>query len=144
MRRRITQITASQAADVTPDLIRLFAQLSPTAVPLTSAQVEFSLQAQNVIVLGVFTDGKLVGTATLVLAPLLNKTIGFIESVVIDEAHRGQGSGMRLMRSILEVAKQHGLSACNLTSTPERVRANELYRELGFTLRETNVYRYSF
>jgi len=144
MPNRIKQITASQAADVMPDLVRLFNQLSPGAAPLKSEQVKLSLQSSNVIVLGAFTDGKLVGTATLVLAPLLNKTIGFIESVVVDEAYRGQGFGVRLMRTILELAEQRGLSACNLTSSPHRTRANELYQELGFILRETNVYRYRF
>lgn len=144
MPNSIKQITASQAADLMPDLIRLFAQLSAHTAPLTSKQMERSLQSENVIVLGAFKNGKLVGTATLVLAPLLNKTIGFIESVVVDEAHRGQGFGVRLMRALLELGEQRGLFACNLTSTPQRVRANELYRELGFILRDTNVYRYSF
>lgn len=144
MPKRIKQITASQAAALMPDLVRLFAQLSPKSAPLENKQVELSLQSPNVIVLGAFEDGKLVGTATLVLAPLLNKTIGFIESVVVDEVYRGQGFGVRLMRTILEVAEQRGLSACNLTSSPDRIKANALYKKLGFKLRETNVYRYYF
>lgn len=144
MPNRIKQVTASQAAVLMPDFVRLFAQLSPKSAPLESTQVELSLQSPNAIVLGAFEDGKLVGTATLVLAPLLNKTIGFIENVVVDEVHRGQGFGVRLMRTILELAGQRGLTACNLTSSPDRIKANALYKELGFTLRETNVYRYTF
>lgn len=144
MPNRIKQIAASQAAALMPDFVRLFAQLSPKSAPLESKQVELSLQSPNVIVLGAFEDGKLVGTATLVLTPLLNKTIGFIENVVVDEVYRGQGFGVRLMRTILELAQQRGLAACNLTSSPDRIKANALYKELGFTLRETNVYRYTF
>ncbi|MES2931390.1 MAG: GNAT family N-acetyltransferase [Patescibacteria group bacterium] len=144
MPKRIKQITASQAADLMPDLARLFAQLSPGTAPLKSERVQISLQSPNVIVLGAFEDGKLVGTATMVLAPLLNKTIGFIESVVVDEMYRGQGFGLDLMRKILELAQERGLSACNLTSSPDRIKANALYKELGFVLRETNVYRYRF
>jgi ribosomal protein S18 acetylase RimI-like enzyme len=43
----------------------------------------------------------------------------------------------------MEFAKLAGAKSVDLTSRPSRVEANKLYRELGFVLRETNVYRYS-
>ena len=36
-----------------------------------------------------------------------------------------------------------GARTVDLTSRPSRQDANRLYQELGFELRETNVYRYA-
>ena len=37
-----------------------------------------------------------------------------------------------------------GASAVDLTSRPSREAANRLYISVGFEVRDTNVYRYSF
>jgi hypothetical protein len=38
-------------------------------------------------------------------------------------------------------AKLRGMSHLDLTSSPSRVAANELYLKLGYEKRETNIYR---
>jgi len=62
--------------------------------------------------------------------------------VVVDGAARGRGVGAALSRFALARAAARGATTVGLTSHPQRVAANELYRKLGFVLRETNVYRY--
>ena len=55
---------------------------------------------------------------------------------------RGQGIGKALMEHIIGFARLELAPVDpNLTSRPERVAANEIYRRSGFERRGTNVYR---
>jgi GNAT superfamily N-acetyltransferase len=49
--------------------------------------------------------------------------------------------GRRLMEAALQVARDSHAHVMDLTCNPRRVAANQLYRQLGFQLWETNVYR---
>ena len=42
----------------------------------------------------------------------------------------------------LRVAQEAGATTVDLTSRPSREAANRLYQRIGFTQRDTNVYRY--
>jgi ribosomal protein S18 acetylase RimI-like enzyme len=42
----------------------------------------------------------------------------------------------------LDLARQQGARSIDLTSRASRVEANRLYQQLGFQLRDSNVYRY--
>jgi ribosomal protein S18 acetylase RimI-like enzyme len=44
----------------------------------------------------------------------------------------------------LDEARKHRVKGVSLTSRPSREAANRLYQRIGFSLRETNVYRYDF
>lgn len=63
-----------------------------------------------------------------------------IEDVVTDASVRGQGIGKILVQKA--IAFLSTLSPCSvlLTSRPSRLAANALYKKLGFTPKETNVY----
>jgi ribosomal protein S18 acetylase RimI-like enzyme len=43
---------------------------------------------------------------------------------------------------MVERARELGAKTVDLTSRPSREAANHLYRNAGFELRDTNVYRY--
>lgn len=45
------------------------------------------------------------------------------------------------MKHIVSQAKKQGVKHIDLTSGPQRVIANKLYRKLKFEPRDTNVYR---
>ncbi|HEY3476156.1 MAG TPA: GNAT family N-acetyltransferase [Anaerolineales bacterium] len=66
-----------------------------------------------------------------------------IEDVVVDQAHRRKGVGEALVRHALDLARQAGADGVSLTSNPQREAANQLYRSMGFQLRQTNPYFYS-
>jgi ribosomal protein S18 acetylase RimI-like enzyme len=87
-------------------------------------------------------DGEIVGMATLVILVTLVGQFGYVEEVAVDDSMRGQGLGKQLMNGLLEVAHERNLDFVELTSRPSREAANGKYRSVGFTLRETNVYRY--
>ncbi len=87
-------------------------------------------------------DGDIVGSLTLVVFRIPTGVRAWIEDVVVDESARGHGVGEALNREALRVAREHGAITVDLTSRPSREAANRLYQRLGFTERNTNVYRY--
>ena len=87
-------------------------------------------------------DGHIIGCASLCvfLSPTGRKAS--IEDVVVGSGIRGQGIGKALMEYIIGFARRELAPVdLNLTSRPERVAANELYRKMGFERKGTNVYR---
>jgi ribosomal protein S18 acetylase RimI-like enzyme len=89
------------------------------------------------------SGGVITGTLTLVMFPLPTGMRAWIEDVVVDEAARGQGIGEALTHEALRIARDAGARTVDLTSRPARAAAGRLYERLGFTLRESRLYRYS-
>lgn len=86
-------------------------------------------------------DGKIIGFAALIIHPVPTKgLVGRVEDVVIDEEHRGQGLGRKIMEDLIDIAKREKIEILNLTSNPKRVPARKLYESLGFILSETGVF----
>jgi ribosomal protein S18 acetylase RimI-like enzyme len=87
-------------------------------------------------------EGPIVGTLTLAVFRIPTGVRAWIEDVIVTEEARGQGCGEALSRAALDAAAAAGARTVELTSRPSREAANRLYRRIGFTQRETNVYRY--
>ena len=87
-------------------------------------------------------EGGVLGSLTLVLFRIPTGLRAWIEDVVVDEEARGCGVGDALNRAALDIARARGCKTVDLTSRPSREAANRLYQRLGFTLRDTNVYRF--
>ena len=85
--------------------------------------------------------GHVVGMLTLVVFTLPTGIRAWIEDVVVDTESRGGGVASALILAAIEHADQLGARTVDLTSRPVREAANRLYVRLGFTQRETNVYR---
>ena len=62
--------------------------------------------------------------------------------MVVDESARGRGAGEALTQAAIAAAREAGARTVDLTSRHSREAANRLYGKIGFTKRETNVYRY--
>lgn len=136
------------SADITPtltdELNRLLKQLS-SAPPVWQPDALRALLRRDSLRLLVLTDaeGKLTGTASLLITPQLTGLKGHLEDVVVDIDQRGKGLGKRLIANVLALAAREGIVNLELTSRPERQTANALYRKMGFEPRTTNVYRAS-
>lgn len=65
----------------------------------------------------------------------------WIEDVVVDQVYRGLGAGKALINFSIQFAKEQQADVVMLTSKPERISANNLYKKTGFRLKETNVYK---
>lgn len=86
---------------------------------------------------------RIVGSLTLVLFRIPTGVRAWIEDVVVDSKERGKGIGKELCRAAIEKARKSGARTIDLTSRPSREAANQLYKSIGFSIRDTNVYRFS-
>jgi ribosomal protein S18 acetylase RimI-like enzyme len=132
--------------DVTTELVdalnRLIPQLSANAEPLTSESLREIVTSDASTLFVARSDGAIVGSLTLVIFPIPSGRRAWIEDVVVDESARGLGIGRGLTRAAIDHAMQHRITTIDLTSRPSRTAANSLYQDMGFSLRQTNVYRY--
>jgi ribosomal protein S18 acetylase RimI-like enzyme len=122
---------------------RLLPQLDRDTELMTEARFRAILRSEGTHFFIAETDDKeIAGMLSAVVYIIPTGTKFWIEDVVVDEAYRGKGIGKELMKSAIEYARFKGARSVDLTSRPDRVAANKLYQDLGFVLRETNVYRY--
>jgi len=124
-------------------LNKLLPQLSFSAEPITSEVLRVIIANPTVHLLVAQDEHNLFGTLSLVVFPTITGTRAWIEDVVVSEAARGRGVGKLLSGHALNLATGLGAKTVDLTSRPDRRAANELYKKVGFKLRETNLYRYS-
>lgn len=137
-----------EATSATVEVIEAVGRLLPflsSSAPAPSAEQVGEITGSESTVLLVARDGAggpIVGTLTLAIFRIPTGVRAWIEDVIADEAVRGRGCGEALTREALRIAAERGARTVELTSRPSREAANRLYRKIGFTLRETNVYRF--
>jgi ribosomal protein S18 acetylase RimI-like enzyme len=144
---RIVSVHVEIASEATPELLtglnHLLPQLSTSAAPLTTTDLESLLDSSSVTVFVARDEGRFVGSLTLVIFPIPTGLRAWIEDVVVDETARGTGVGEALTNAAVEESRRRNVRSIDLTTRPSREAANRLYVRLGFQLRETNVYRFS-
>jgi ribosomal protein S18 acetylase RimI-like enzyme len=123
---------------------RLLPQLSRSAKPPGQAELDAIVGCPANTVLLARSDGAITGTMTLVMFPLPTGVRAWIEDVVVDESARRHGTADAMMRESLRIARAAGARTVDLTSRPAREAAGRLYERLGFQLRESRLYRYTF
>jgi len=133
----VTEVTE----EVVAAMARLVPQLAPAAEPPSRERLAAIAEDPRCALL-IARDPEIVGTLTLVAYPLPSGGRVWIEDVVVDDSARGRGVGEALVKEALARARAAGARAVDLTSRPAREAANRLYRRAGFTLRDTNAYRY--
>ncbi len=122
------------------DLDALMQELSASSF-CDKELLEAALGDTNVHVFVIREEGHIVATGTLCVKHTLEFTIADVESVVVSSSFRGRGYGKELISAMIDYARREsGNVDLHLTSRPERVVANELYKSLGFMKRETNAY----
>lgn len=65
----------------------------------------------------------------------------YVNYVCVREGFRGRGVATALFKRVFDICKDLGVAYLELTSNPSRVAAHELYKKLGFIVRETTVFR---
>ena len=86
------------------------------------------IEDNNSIYLVILADDKVVGAAGYTF----NGFDGYINNVVIDIDHRGQGLGRVLMKELLTVGRKNGVPEFTLEVRASNVPAIKLYESLGF------------
>ena len=136
-----------EAGEVTDELVeamaRLVPQLSSSNPPPSAPELQEIIDSDAVRLLIARDRSGVIGTLTLVLFRIPTGIRAWIEDVVVDEGARGSGIGRSLNEAAIERALAAGAVTVDLTSRPSREDANRLYQRMGFTPRETNVYRFT-
>ncbi len=149
VRRMASDVHIEEVDEVTDELVVAFKRLTPqlsssNPPPSRSALEEIAGSAATVLLVARAEDELIVGSLTLVLFRIPTGVRAWIEDVVVDGDARSQGVGEALNRHALAVARAAGAGTVDLTSRPSREAANRLYQRIGFTQRDTNVYRFTF
>jgi ribosomal protein S18 acetylase RimI-like enzyme len=142
-------IEVTEVTDVTAEVVaafeRLIPQLSRSNPPPGQAELA-AMAASEASTLLIARDpdrgGEIVGSLTLAIFRIPTGLRAWIEDVVVDESARGRGVGESLNQHAIALARAAGARTVDLTSRPSREAANRLYQRIGFTERETNVYRF--
>ncbi len=136
-----------EATELTEELVeamgRLVPQLSRSNPAPSATALQEMIDSDAVTLLIARDRTGVIGTLTLVLFRIPTGTRAWIEDVVVDERARGSGVGRSLNEAAIERALAAGAVTVDLTSRPSREDANRLYQRMGFSKRETNVYRFT-
>lgn len=131
----------------TPEMVEAFAHLLPllsTSARSPSLQeLDDICHTQCLLVARDRSNGsRIVGSLTLVLFHIPTGLRAWIEDLVVDNTVCGKGIGEALMREAVRIATASRAKSIDLTSRPSRTAAHRLYEKIGFTVRDTSVYRY--
>jgi ribosomal protein S18 acetylase RimI-like enzyme len=142
----MAEITIAEVTEFSDELADTIERL----LPELSSSAVYSVETVRAIVASDAThlyvarlDGRIVGTACLVVYPIPTGIRAHIDDVVVDESARGHGlSRLLLNHLVAEADDRFRVRTIDLTSRPDREAANHLYRTSGFVQRDTNVYRW--
>lgn len=136
----VTQLKTANKKEL-ESINHLIPQLSVEASLFSLRDLKNILNQPHLIFLAVKDKGCIIGMGFLFLFRKSQGLSAAIENVVVDESYRGRGIGKLLTEKLIASAKKKKAEYVDLTSKPERAAANELYKKLGFEIRDTNVYR---
>jgi len=138
-------MTISEVNDYSDRLLQavnnLLPQLTSGKKAISGPTLKEIVQSKNTTLFIAEQDGEVLGMLTLVTVAIPTGVRCIVEDVVVDNKLRGMGAGLALMEKAEKKAKELGCENINLTSSPDRIAANSLYKKLGFEIRKTNVYR---
>ena len=123
---------------------RFLDQLTTHPMTVTETMFRQLIDSENSHLFFLMKEGQIAGMLTIGIyfSPTGGKA--WIEDVVVDEAFRGQGLSKQLVAHAIEFTQSKQIPSLMLTSNPKRIAANKLYQAMGFSRKETNVYRMKF
>ncbi len=65
----------------------------------------------------------------------------FLNYVCVKEEYRNKKIASHMLEYVFKICKNNNISYIELTSNDKRVEAQYLYKDMGFVIRETNVFR---
>ena len=103
---------------------------------------EFNLYAAqlNGYISRKYDKKKLIGMGWIFPRQTMLRNQAVIEDMIVDNNYRGKGYGQKIVMDLVRWAKNNGVEMIELTSSPKRIAANELYKKVGFVIHPTNHY----
>ncbi|HHX32052.1 MAG TPA: GNAT family N-acetyltransferase [Bacteroidales bacterium] len=86
-------------------------------------------------------ENEIIGTLTLVFYRVPSGIKAWIEDVIVSDKARGKGVATALIWHAINIARENKAQKVDLSSSPWREAANNLYVKLGFEKRDSNMYR---
>ena len=123
---------------------RFLNQLTTHPMILTETMFRQLIDSENSHLFFLMKEGQIAGMLTVGIYYSPTGGKAWIEDVVVDEAFRGQGLSKQLVAHAIEFTQSKQIPLLMLTSNPKRIAANKLYQAMGFSRKETNVYRMKF
>jgi len=137
------QLTLLQKKDLTETLEHqihsLFSELNADIKQHTLTQI-FENEKQIVFVIA-SENKQIAGMASMAIYEVISGKKGMIEDVVVSKAFRRKGIGRKLIEKLIQEATNLNLSEILLFSGHHREAAIALYKSLGFTLKDSGLYR---
>lgn len=130
--------TASE--ETLKDINALLLELRKETTPGSLEELEDCVNNPNTTIVVAQDGEKIAGMGMLFVAQKLGRRMGIIEDVVVSRAYRGTGVGTDIMKKLIEAGRAKKLRTIDLTSNPEK-GAGHFYEKLGFSVRDTSVYR---
>ena len=123
------------------DILGLMKELNAD-IPVTPLMLRRAVGSPGTRIFAAEDGTRVVGCATLCVYDSPTGRKASIEDVVVASDYRGKGLGRALLERIIDFAGTRLAPIdLHLTSSPDRVAANELYQSLGFVKRDTNAYK---
>jgi GNAT superfamily N-acetyltransferase len=93
-----------------------------------------NLSKDNKVLLSAADENKVIGFGSMTLKISLwqEGLIGYVDELVVDSKHRGQGIGTMLLKRISEIASDKGCRRLELDSAFQRTEAHGFYETMGF------------
>ena len=110
----------------------------------TIENLEKVISSPNNFIFIAKNNDEIIGTLTLVFYWIPSGLKVWIEDVIVSNNARGKGVANALMWHAIGIARENGAKKIDLSSSPWREAANNLYLKLGFEKRDTNMYRLYF
>lgn len=123
---------------------RFLDQLTTHPMTVTETMFRQLIDSENSHLFFLMKEGQIAGMLTVGIYYSPTGGKAWIEDVVVDEAFRGQGLSKQLVAHAIEFTQSKQIPSLMLTSNPKRIAANKLYQAMGFSRKETNVYRMKF
>ena len=128
--------------EFTFDLKRIQELVSELDSSVKINEQSFYLAKLNGFLATRYEGSKLIGIGWIFPRQTLLRKQAVVEDMIVDSAYRGKGLGRELLDDLVNWAKDNGVEVIELTSNPQRIAANELYKKYGFELHPTNHYLY--
>ena len=123
-------------------LSKLMNQLSNRIELANKETVEKIISEPNTKILAAINEKEeIIGILTVVFIHILSGKKARIEDLVVLDNMRGKGIGQELINYSFDLCKRNNIQFIDLTSHPDRIAANKLYKNMNFVQGTTNVYR---
>ncbi len=121
------------------DAAALAALVTQLGYPATASEIRdrlaYWLPDPMSVILLAEVDGRVIGSLSLHAIPYLERTGRWarIESLVVDEAERGTGTGRALIAAAEQAARQWNCCTVEVTSSRNRGDAHAFYQQMGYS-----------